>query len=234
MADPHASPRNDAGDDLPDVEPRAEGRPPVPASEARTRGRRTTPSDASRSCTPTLSSSRSLRNSRPPGPRSARTLSVPGGGAHRLAGADLTDTGRTASGDGARRGEPPPAQSAGERFVDDGADARAAVIDSQSVKTTAQGGPRGYAGGKKVKGRKRQLLVDTEGLVLGAKVLPADLHDQRGGRELLQEAHEQIPTLRHLFADSSYRGKWARWAKEAMSVSVEIVRRPDANVRHIW
>lgn len=82
--------------------------------------------------------------------------------------------------------------------------------------------------------RKARFASGSSGLVLGAKVLPADVHDQQGGRELLEEAHEQIPSLRHLFADSSYRGKWAHRAKEAMSVSVEIVRRPDANVRAIW
>ncbi|MGY0711632.1 IS5 family transposase, partial [Azospirillum argentinense] len=54
----------------------------------------------------------------------------------------------------------------------------AAAIDSQSVKTTESGGPRGYDGGKKISGRKRQTLVDTEGDVLKVRVHPADLHDK--------------------------------------------------------
>ena len=57
----------------------------------------------------------------------------------------------------------------------------AAAIDSQSVKTTEAGGPRGYDGGKKVSGRKRQTLVDTEGDLLKVRVHPADLHDKAGG-----------------------------------------------------
>jgi len=107
----------------------------------------------------------------------------------------------------------------------------AGIADSQSTKTTGVrtgvgGEQRGYDGHKKVRGRKRHLLVDTEDLLLKAKVHSAKVPDQDGLRLLLESARSGLSRLSHLWLDAGYEGRGKRWAEDAMGLSVEVVRKP--------
>jgi putative transposase len=100
-------------------------------------------------------------------------------------------------------------------------------VDSQSAKTTGVGGEaRSYDGAKKVRGRKRHLLVDTEGLVLKAKVHSAKVPDQDGLRLLMESVRAGVSRLQYLWLDAGYEGWGKRWAEEVLGLSVEVVRKP--------
>jgi transposase len=104
----------------------------------------------------------------------------------------------------------------------------AGVIDSQSVKTTEAGGPRGYDAGKKINGRKRHLLTDTLGLPVAAVVHPADIQDRDGAPLVLSDARFLYPWLRHVFADGGYGGaKLAAALDKIGHWTIEIVKRAD-------
>ncbi len=105
----------------------------------------------------------------------------------------------------------------------------AAILDSQSVRTSEAGGPRGYDAGKKISGRKRHILVDTRGLLLLVAVTTANVQDRDGAKTLLCSLTKQFRRLRLIWADGAYAGPletWVRGLRKWGKVRLEIVRKP--------
>lgn len=103
----------------------------------------------------------------------------------------------------------------------------AGIIDSQSVKTTESGGPRGYDAGKKTKGRKRHILTDTDGNLLGLVTHAADVQDRDGAPAVIAQARESFPTISRVFADGGYAGNKLKGALAGEGApQIEIVKRP--------
>ncbi|MEM7494757.1 MAG: IS5 family transposase, partial [Myxococcota bacterium] len=108
----------------------------------------------------------------------------------------------------------------------------AGAADSQSIKTADQAGVRGYDGAKKVKGRKRHILVDTQGFLLEALVSGADLNDRQGPRDLAQGAPKAVvASLKKIWADQGYVGHLLKeHMRKEHRLDLEVVERPPARV----
>ena len=106
----------------------------------------------------------------------------------------------------------------------------AAIMDSQSVKIGDQAGERGYDAGKKITGRKRHILVDTLGMILGMVITPADVQDRDGARSLLSSMVHVFGRLQIIWADAGYLGQLIDWVKQLRpygKLHLEVVKRPE-------
>lgn len=110
----------------------------------------------------------------------------------------------------------------------------AAIIDSQSTRSTAQGGNTGFDAGKKVKGRKRNLVVDTLGLLVAVTITSAGVQDRDAAATVVAQACAKVPGLKKLYADGAYGGQCALAIEKTHGISVEVVRHPGNRSTGTW
>lgn len=110
----------------------------------------------------------------------------------------------------------------------------AAIIDSQSTRSTAQGGNTGFDAGKKVKGRKRNLVVDTLGLLLAVTITSASVQDRDAAASVVAQACAKVPGLKKLYTDGAYGGQCALTIEKTHGISVEVVRHPGNRSTGTW
>lgn len=103
----------------------------------------------------------------------------------------------------------------------------AGIIDSQSAKSTRTTGSRGYDAGKRIKGRKRHILVDTMGLLVCVVVHVANIQDRDGAKLVFEHCQDEQDRLELVWADGAYRGKLIAWTAETCGWELEIVKRND-------
>jgi len=106
-------------------------------------------------------------------------------------------------------------------------DPTAAIVDSQSVKTTECGGERGYDAGKKINGRKRHIIVDSIGMLLAVVVHPASVQDRDGAKLVMERIRDRFPRLALIWADGGYAGELVAWVKSTLGCLLQIIRRPE-------
>ena len=100
-----------------------------------------------------------------------------------------------------------------------------AIIDSQSVKTASSAHDKGFDGGKKIKGRKRHIAVDTLVNLLSVMVHAANIHDTKAGIFVAKKAFETYPSLKGFCADAGYRNTFEREVSEQLGLTVEISKK---------
>ena len=105
-------------------------------------------------------------------------------------------------------------------------DPSAAIIDTQSVKTTEAGGERGYDAAKKINGRKRHIVVDTVGNLLEVVVHSAGIQDYHGAKLVLRKLAEVVKSIKKIWADGIYKnGGLVKWVRKALGIVLEVVER---------